>query len=34
MDRQSTIFVAGALRMGLIKTPEEAQKRQHTRKIA
>ena len=28
------IRVAGALRMGLIKTPEEAQKRQHTPKIA
>lgn len=29
-----TIRVAGALRMGLIKTPEEALKRQHTPKIA
>ncbi len=29
-----TIRTAGALRMGLIKTPEEAQKRQHTPKIA
>lgn len=28
------IRTAGALRMGLIKTPEEAQKRQHTPKIA
>ena len=28
------IRVAGALRMGLIRTPEEAQKRQHTPKIA
>jgi hypothetical protein len=28
------IRVAGALRMGLIKTPEEAIKRQHTPKIA
>jgi len=28
------IRVAGALRMGLIKTPEEAQQRQHTPKIA
>ena len=29
-----TIRVAGALRMGLIKTPEDAAKRQHTPKIA
>lgn len=29
-----TIRVAGALRMGLIKTPEEAAKRQHTPKVA
>jgi 2-methylaconitate cis-trans-isomerase PrpF len=29
-----TIRVAGALRMGLIKSPEEAAKRQHTPKVA
>ncbi len=34
LERFEKIRVAGALRMGLIKTPEEAQKRQHTPKIA
>jgi probable AcnD-accessory protein PrpF len=34
LARFESIRVAGALRMGLIKTPEEAQKRQHTPKIA
>jgi 2-methylaconitate cis-trans-isomerase PrpF len=34
LERFESIRVAGALRMGLIKTPEEAQKRQHTPKIA
>jgi probable AcnD-accessory protein PrpF len=34
LERFERIRVAGALRMGLIKTPEEAQKRQHTPKIA
>ena len=34
LDRFEKIRVAGALRMGLIKTPEEAQTRQHTPKIA
>ncbi len=34
LARFEKIRVAGALRMGLIKTPEEAQKRQHTPKIA
>ena len=34
LARFEQIRVAGALRMGLIKTPEEAQKRQHTPKIA
>lgn len=34
LERFEKIRVAGALRMGLIKTPEEAQTRQHTPKIA
>ena len=34
LERFERIRVAGALRMGLIRTPEEAQKRQHTPKIA
>ena len=34
LERFEKIRVAGALRMGLIKTPEEAAKRQHTPKIA
>ena len=34
LERFEKIRVAGALRMGLIKAPEEAQKRQHTPKIA
>ncbi len=34
LEKFEKIRVAGALRMGLIKTPEEAQKRQHTPKIA
>ena len=34
LARFEAIRVAGALRMGLIKTPEEAIKRQHTPKIA
>ena len=34
LARFEAIRVAGALRMGLIKTPEEALKRQHTPKIA
>lgn len=34
LDRFEKIRVAGALRMGLIKTPEEALTRQHTPKIA
>ena len=34
LARFEKIRVAGALRMGLIQTPEEAQKRQHTPKIA
>ena len=34
LERNKKIRVAGALRMGLIKTPEEALKRQHTPKIA
>ncbi|MCM2312315.1 MAG: 2-methylaconitate cis-trans isomerase PrpF [Steroidobacteraceae bacterium] len=34
LERFEKIRVAGALRMGLIKTPEEAQKRQHTPKVA
>jgi probable AcnD-accessory protein PrpF len=34
LERFEKIRVAGALRMGLIETPEEAQKRQHTPKIA
>ena len=34
LERFEKIRVAGALRMGLIKTPEEALKRQHTPKIA
>jgi probable AcnD-accessory protein PrpF len=34
LERLEKIRVVGALRMGLIKTPEEAQKRQHTPKIA
>jgi probable AcnD-accessory protein PrpF len=34
LARFEQIRVAGALRMGLIKTPEEAQQRQHTPKIA
>ncbi|MDO9452678.1 MAG: 2-methylaconitate cis-trans isomerase PrpF [Stagnimonas sp.] len=34
LARFEAIRIAGALRMGLIKTPEEALKRQHTPKIA
>ncbi len=34
LDKMETIRVAGALRMGLIKTPEEAAARQHTPKVA
>ena len=34
LERFEKIRVAGALRMGLIKSPEEALKRQHTPKIA
>src|SRR5690606_5191673 len=34
LARFEAIRVAGALRMGLIRTPEEALKRQHTPKIA
>ncbi|MGB5103588.1 MAG: 2-methylaconitate cis-trans isomerase PrpF [Steroidobacteraceae bacterium] len=34
LEKFEKIRVAGALRMGLIKTPEEALKRQHTPKIA
>ncbi len=34
LARFEKIRIAGALRMGLIKTPEEAQQRQHTPKIA
>jgi len=34
LARLEAIRVAGALRMGLIKTPEEALKRQHTPKVA
>ena len=34
LERFEKIRIAGALRMGLIKTPEEALKRQHTPKIA
>ena len=34
LGRFEQIRIAGALRMGLIKTPEEAAKRQHTPKIA
>jgi probable AcnD-accessory protein PrpF len=34
LEKFERIRVAGALRMGLIKTPEEAQKRQHTPKVA
>jgi probable AcnD-accessory protein PrpF len=34
LERFEKIRVAGALRMGLIRTPEEAQQRQHTPKIA
>ena len=34
LERFEKIRVAGALRMGLIKTPEEAIKRQHTPKVA
>jgi probable AcnD-accessory protein PrpF len=34
LERFEKIRVAGALRMGLIRTPEEALKRQHTPKIA
>ena len=34
LDRFEKIRIAGALRMGLITTPEEAQQRQHTPKIA
>ncbi|MCB1837141.1 MAG: putative methylaconitate Delta-isomerase PrpF, partial [Alcanivoracaceae bacterium] len=34
LERFEEIRVAGALRMGLIKTPEEALTRQHTPKIA
>jgi len=34
LDKFEKIRVAGALRMGLIKTPEEAATRQHTPKIA
>jgi probable AcnD-accessory protein PrpF len=34
LEKFELIRIAGALRMGLIKTPEEAAKRQHTPKIA
>jgi probable AcnD-accessory protein PrpF len=34
LERFEKFRIAGALRMGLIKTPEEAAKRQHTPKIA
>jgi 2-methylaconitate cis-trans-isomerase PrpF len=34
LEKFEQIRIAGALRMGLIKTPQEAQKRQHTPKIA
>lgn len=34
LEKLEQIRIAGALRMGLIKTPDEAQKRQHTPKIA
>ncbi|SFP47269.1 2-methylaconitate cis-trans isomerase PrpF [Pseudomonas borbori] len=34
LEKFEQIRIAGALRMGLIKTPEEAAKRQHTPKIA
>lgn len=34
LARLEAIRVAGALRMGLIKTPEEARQRQHTPKVA
>ena len=34
LERFEKIRIAGALRMGLIKTPEEALKRQHTPKVA
>lgn len=34
LERLERIRIAGALRMGLIRTPEEAQGRQHTPKIA
>lgn len=34
LDRMEAIRVAGALRMGLIKTPEEAVTRQHSPKVA
>ena len=34
LDKMEAIRVAGALRMGLIKTPEEAATRQHTPKVA
>jgi hypothetical protein len=34
LERFEKIRVAGALRMGLIRTPQEAQQRQHTPKIA
>ena len=34
LERFERIRVAGALRMGLIKAPEEAQQRQHTPKVA
>jgi len=34
LERFEKIRIAGALRMGLITTPEEAQQRQHTPKIA
>jgi probable AcnD-accessory protein PrpF len=34
LEKLEKIRVAGALRMGLIKTPEEALKRQHTPKVA
>ena len=34
LEKFEQIRIAGALRMGLIKTPEEAAKRQHTPKVA
>ena len=34
LAKLEAIRVAGALRMGLIRTPEEAAKRQHTPKVA